>query len=185
MAVALVAVLLSIICLLPLIQSLPQPPSFFINSTTEIDHQTDPAPLLRYRTNFFDVLRLKSRLVRSSSRNVTAALMLLSPSIESNHGFQQHLIISTTTTETPLDDRLLEIDESHSQHAFQFNRKCGMTLVAGKHDAISPPPPSTTTRRQGKIVGGEVVHHGEFPWMVSKPLIIRIIYIIKTIFDLI
>ena len=97
--------------------------------------------LHRYRTNFLDVLRFKSRLVRSSTRNVQTLLNA------SSNGTTSTLQTSSPSTDT------IEIDESIDSNPFPFNRQCGI-------------PTRAEIMRRGRIVGGETVHDGEYPWMV-------------------
>ncbi|KAJ6222970.1 hypothetical protein RDWZM_001515 [Blomia tropicalis] len=88
------------------------------------------------------VLRFKSRLVRSSTRNVQTLLNA------SSNGTTSTLQTSSPSTDT------IEIDESIDSNPFPFNRQCGI-------------PTRAEIMRRGRIVGGETVHDGEYPWMVS------------------
>ena len=125
--------------------------------------------LFRYRTNFLDVLRLKSRLVRSSNRNITAVFTILNklPPINSSTILESITTATITTATVDIDHdndkpiNELEKEDSDSDTESEINfvlqKKCGQTFRHG-----------IDTTRSSRIVGGDIVKNGEFPWMVSK-----------------
>lgn len=116
--------------------------------------------LFPYRTNFFNVLRLKSRLVTNSAarRNATAAFLQIQQQqlTDSNNSMT---VPEVSTTETPTTT----VGSLIGPAAFAM---CGVPTNVIPHRA----PSSSEGARQSRIVGGEMVHHGEFPWMVSTIL---------------
>ena len=111
--------------------------------------------LFRYQTNFLDVLRLKSRLARSSTRNVAAAIAMANSVNDDASPLDTFTSVPLEKPATVSDDSdAIEVEESGPGMSVPFNRQCG---IPSRNSAI----------RQGRIVGGEVVNHGQFPWMVS------------------
>lgn len=109
--------------------------------------------MFRYQTNFFNMLRLKSRLALDSNLNVTA------------------LLLSTNVPPSTVDTRAQYSNENLSSEANtevpkkRLGSVCGVALKEFLTKAESAESHITPSRRS-RIVGGEMVHHGEFPWMV-------------------
>lgn len=111
-----------------------------------------PSALFPYRTNFFNVLRLKSRLVLNPNvHNITA---LIRPNETLSYALAPTL--PEATDELERESESFSGGTPHRLHQASpvFPAKCGIQ-TKGQAD------------RGGRIVGGELVGHGEFPWMVS------------------
>lgn len=172
----LITVIIFSVLLLPPTPVLTLPTFSLVDSTSR---------LFPYRTNFFQALRLKSRLARSPTRNVAAVLAALaeeeaaaadaSRGEEYGDGESSLTLYSlsdpmkkkatTTTTEIPEQIDGIEVEEtpieSPSSPASQTPVQCGIPSSRMLNSLLLPD-------RRGRIVGGEVVHHGEYPWMVSR-----------------
>lgn len=129
-------------------QNYPSLPTAWALPTATSMPQSD---VFRFKTNFLDVLKFKSRLARSPTKNVTQVLLMAQNTVDTSTftsiPTQVPIII------TPAPDGI-EVEETVSGSSTIPTRKCGI-------------PSRKEATRQGRIVGGEVVHHGEFPWMVS------------------
>lgn len=111
-----------------------------------------PSALFPYRTNFFNVLRLKSRLVLNP--NVRNISVLIRPNETLTYA-------PPPPTFSQSNDELESETEPFSGPPHRLHQaepvlpnKCGVQQ-AGHAD------------RNSRIVGGELVGLGEFPWMVS------------------